>query len=406
MPPNCHILPSYILEYEVGEETELLPPKKPLKFREVSSKGSAFPRALSILLVGVGFFASSFVIAFLRSITKPVPPTKNVSVAFIGNSMFYYNDMPRFLEGIGEGRVTQNSCLHGGASIHSILLSGNAMNNKFNTTNAHINGDIYDFGACTVQQLLLGRDPLLDAMIEDNVTNPYLKDGGDNPCLMNHRYLTYLNKYMNTPSSWDYVVINDNTRNPGRSSTRQQGLEALEQAYLPLILQTGATPVFLDTHAYTNESGRNLSDFHDDLPLFTVMTYRGYQEYAARLERNLPEEQKPRIIPSGIAFLTVWEENPALWRKLFHSDHLHASPLGSFLQGCVMYYTLFGQMPNKNTVIRDDMPSLWSRARVMQPPDAPPNPFPTKEEAEYLYHVAKRVAQHDYRPKAFVRYSH
>jgi hypothetical protein len=45
------------------------------------------------------------------------PDLPNVSVAFIGNSMMYYNDLPRLIEKLGNGHVTQNSCLHGDATL-------------------------------------------------------------------------------------------------------------------------------------------------------------------------------------------------------------------------------------------------------------------------------------------------
>lgn len=123
------------------------------------------------------------------------------------------------------------------------------------------------------------------------------------------------------------------------------------------------------------------------------------------LSSRLPASQRPRIAPVGIAFLTVWEENRELWRKLYHSDHLHASPLGSFLTGCIVHHTLFGKLPRRETVLVPNLPDLWNRARVMQQADEPPNPFPNNEEAEYLYGIAQRVAVDGYRPKSFVSYA-
>jgi hypothetical protein len=46
-----------------------------------------------------------------------------LSVA-IGNSMQYYNDLPRFLEAISDGHIEQNSCLHGDSNLHSNLVTG------------------------------------------------------------------------------------------------------------------------------------------------------------------------------------------------------------------------------------------------------------------------------------------
>jgi len=81
----------------------------------------------------------------------------------------------------------------------------------------------------------------------------------------------------------------------------------------------------------------------------------------------LPPSQARRLAPVGVAFLMVWEEDRRLWYKLFHHDHLHPSPSGTFLTGCVLHFTLFGKMPKKNVMLPvQDLSVLWARARMMQ----------------------------------------
>ena len=96
--------------------------------------------------------------------TKPT-----TSVAFLGNSMIYFNDFPRFFEEISSGsdssRIIQNSCLHGSASIASLLDWNNGMYPKFKTHNAVLGKDMYgqyihDYGACTVSI------PTIDVVME------------------------------------------------------------------------------------------------------------------------------------------------------------------------------------------------------------------------------------------------
>jgi hypothetical protein len=386
-----------------------------------------------------------------------------VSVAFIGNSMLYFNDFPRFFEKITHHHVVQNSCLHGGGSIASLLLEGNAMYPQFQTPNALLGHDvhgnpIYDYGACTVPQLLLGWDDRLHdpgyAQTIDQMNNQ------SNPCRHDWPYFEYAletfgNKHHSpctsahqrhshpaTSSSsvlaetatkhWDFVVINDNTRNPAQAGTRARALATLEQFYVPWFLETGATPVFLWTHAYipavpdpdtgvgvcgsdivtvTDANGtttttttpvRDMTGLQD-VANFTSLTRVGYQAYVDLLAPYLPAHQHPRIAPVGLAFLAVHEENYEIWQKLFHCDGLHASPSGTFLQGCIIHYTLFGTMPDHDFVVRRDMSMLWKQARMMQHYWEPPNPFPDRETAEYLYKVAERVMK-GYVPKSFINY--
>jgi hypothetical protein len=353
----------------------------------------------------------------------------DISVAFVGNSMQYYNDFPRLMEALSDGHITQDSCLHGDATIRTLLHTGNGMYPKFMTGNAvvdlgdadnvHDNQDddadfmIHDYGACTVRQLFFGEDTRLpdqdqlqnyydDYFSIDDDGDEYYIDDGTNPCFEDHNYLYYLeSKYAQNPPRWDYIVINDNTRSPARNNTRQASLQELESYYVPWLKQSGATPVFLLTHAYWTD-WRDMTGL-EDVPTFTSLTYMGYRQYAELLEKYLPTSQKPRIAPVGIAFLLVWEENYNMWERMFHVDEVHASPLGSFLQGCVVYHTLYGRMPNQNVAIRDDMSSLWLHARRMQPDTHRSNPFPTRQEASYLYNVADRVMRGHW-PKSLTVY--
>jgi hypothetical protein len=315
------------------------------------------------------------------------------------------------MEALSQGRVRQDSCLHGEASLASLLVTGNGMYTRWNTSNARIlgtddskSGPNYDFGACTVPQLLFGFDRDLEKR-SHNISEDFLNDGM-NPCLQDEKYLDYhAASYSRTGTPhWDFVFMSDLTRNPCRYETRQQGLQILRDTYVPWFHQTGAIPVLMDTHAYWSTTF-NVTDLKD-IPTFTSLIFEGVNEYALLLEHGLPTHQKPRIAMVGIAYLTIWEEDYSFWQKLFHSDHLHPSPLGSFLQGCILYYALFGTMPDPDVVIRDDMSKLWSRARLMEPAFDPPNPFPTKSEAKYLYQIADRVMGQGHRPHSFIVYQH
>jgi hypothetical protein len=320
----------------------------------------------------------------------------SVSVAFIGNGMQYVNDLPRFMETLSEGNITQNSCFRRDTSLKSITIHGNGMSPYWNTAEAHINGtDVYDFGACTVKQLLFGRDDHLEELARKGhfAHDPLI----GNPCVDYPEYLDYLNKhYAENKPKWDFVVLNDNSRNPERAIHRAKGVQALRAIYVPWFQKTGAIPVFLDTHAY------HLTP-NTDIAAFTSITYEGYEQYAAVFEAALPPAQKPRIAPVGIAFLAAWEEDQSLWRKLFESDGIHLTPLGTFLQGCVIHYTLLGRMPAKNDVLRDDMSELWWNARAMEHSGTTPDPFPSKADAAYVYNIAERVVKGKHLPKGFFK---
>jgi len=176
--------------------------------------------------------------------------------------MMYYNDLPRFMEALSDGHIQQNSCLHGGASLKSILVSGNGMYKIWQTGSARIeeqDGSIHDFGACTVAQLLFGYDESLDEQVQyfadydgdseygDDYFSYY---DGSNPCLASYTYYDYLESIYSAqgPPTYDFVVLNDNTRSPARYPSRKLSLEVLQDVYAPWFIETGVTPVFLFTY--------------------------------------------------------------------------------------------------------------------------------------------------------------
>ena len=82
--------------------------------------------------------------------------TRDLKVAFVGNSIQYYNDFPRLMEAISGYHITQNSCLRGGATLSTILTRGNGMKTKFKSSNAKTESGGYDIGAPNVYDLLVG----------------------------------------------------------------------------------------------------------------------------------------------------------------------------------------------------------------------------------------------------------
>ena len=464
---------------------------------------------------------------FITSMTMP-QEEEEIRVAMIGNSLMYYNDLPRLLEAMSGGSLSQDSCLHGSASFKSHLLYGNGMFVKWDTGNARIwnvyNSDyesaadayqeymeslysnddvadgnddaqqttyrldskyshIYDFGACTVPQLLLGVDERLEEIYgtEDNQNNRRrrrietqqqiqhdpkpsalrlpaeeksiipqaqafhhrldenaanddqnsnnanadenmdyysysstddsfnedfpISDDGKNPCLLSANYYFFkqsqFDEFNGGVPQWDYILLNDNSRGPCCTSQREEGLEYLVDVYVPWILQTGAVPVFLVTHAYW-PSTRNMTGL-TDIPTFMSLTYEGYREYAEAIGALLPENQQPKLAPVGLAFLMIWEESPSTWENLIHMDEIHLTPSGTFLEGLIVYATLYGHLPSPSVVLNGDAANLFSRARKMTPTEHIQEAYPSLDLARYLYHIASRIMNGEL-PRSFIKY--
>jgi hypothetical protein len=270
-------------------------------------------------------------------------------VAFLGNSMLYFNDCPRLFEQMLMTRyvnkkVRQDSCLRGGASLVSLWEKGNGMGTKFATPPAALpNSNEYDIGALTVQALL--------------------------------------------SEGTNVVVLNDHTKSPARTKTRQSALAILREKYLPLFKQQqqnncNLLVIFIQTPAYRFPNMLNTEDL-GDFDEYTDRLAEGYREYMQLIKQD--NQLDCRVAPVGEAFRWLRRENSKLWEKLYSWDNFHPSPHGTWLQACVLYCTLIREAPPMY------QPTWWDQSRYMQPPDQDPLPRPTLAEAEELRQVAWRV---------------
>lgn len=271
------------------------------------------------------------------NMTDAIASDLPLKLAFLGNSILYYNDCPRLMEQmIAESRkVEQNSCLRGGANLVSLLRDGNGMRSKFATPPARRSDGSYEIGAATVQELL--------------------------------------------ESAPDIVIVNDHTQAPVREATRRASIKALVHDYMPLLGQ--ATVVFLQTHAYRYPGIKDTEDL-GDLDDFSDRLLAGYQEYQKVLEKH---GVKTTVAPLGEAMRWLHHHRPQLWKQLYQPDHFHLSPSGTWLEACVLYCTILQSPPPPYRA------SWWKSSRRMQPEDEEPLPLPEANVAEELRQVACQI---------------
>jgi hypothetical protein len=86
---------------------------------------------------------------------------EELNVAFIGNAYLFVNDVPRVVQALSDDLMYQDSVIHPGGSLGSLLRTGNGMYKAWRTEQADIGGkyyenyggykSMYDYGACTVR---------------------------------------------------------------------------------------------------------------------------------------------------------------------------------------------------------------------------------------------------------------
>jgi hypothetical protein len=363
--------------------------------------GVIFFGMASGLLYGV--LSGSYYSYSLSDMDISIDWNEELNVAFIGNSYFFINDIPRVMETISDYHIYQESVIHSsGGSLGNILLTGNGMYSRWKTDESILetylddDGDnvtIYDYGLCSVAQVLNGYDDILSY---GNGDAAYYDDG-KNPCIQNENYFNYIDdKLSNSSFAWDYVVLVDQTKRMAVEEARSLTVYALANAYGPLIKATGAIPVIVDTHAFWSNS-TNMTGLVD-IPTFQSLIYDGVQDYVDALAYVLPDWQAPIVAPVGLAFLVVYEEDNDLWQKLFIGDDIHSSVHGTYLFACVLYATMYGHLPRRSTNSQVD--SLFTNSRLLVGKDVE---YPSAQEAFYYRRVAKRVALDGYVPSLMSR---
>jgi hypothetical protein len=328
------------------------------------SRSSAWFALASLSVVGCAALVAMNRKKRSRSVSDDLP--EYIAIAFVGNSMLYFNDCPRLVQQMLEevvAVVTQDSCLRGGATLTSLWKTGNGMSKKFATeqaifpqscsvderkkqkraaaATAVVGRPVYDIGAESVEQLLQAE-------------------------------------------SWDFVVLNDYTQGPARPESRMATETILREKYAPLLRKMNAIPVIVQTPAYRKPGIKDSEDL-GDFETFTDTLAHGVRSYADTLTvSGIPD---CRIAPVGEAYRYLYRNNPDLWKKLYSWDDFHPSPYGTWLQACVIYSTCFHRrLPPPPPPLYNAL--WWERSRYMQPPDEKPLPLPTEAEAMELQRVA------------------
>lgn len=305
----------------------------------------------------------------------------SINVAHIGNSIQYYNDLPRLLEQMLSARyesVFQDSCLRGGATLASLFEKGNGMANKFSSRPdvSRKEDGTFDIGSPTVEKLLTS-----------------------------------------SLHTWDVVIMNDHTQSPARPEKKQESMNSLQSEYIPLLMSQirntavskendgesrketiptklqlhTITVIFIQTAAYRNpvKDSEDLGTFDQ----FTESLQRGYEDYAELVANSYivnENESNPlqtKVAPVGLAYQAIRKQDELFWAKLYARDDFHPSPHGTLLEAYTIYCTIVQERPPMYN------PAWWNWARYMQPPDTEPLPLPTAEEASALRDVAWTTCQ-------------
>ena len=287
-------------------------------------------------------------------------PKQDLKIAFVGNSMLFYNDSPgllvRMLEESGKYDVTYEACMDGGAALSTSWLPDGC-----NPT------------------LTIGADETMSLQKLFDYYPSSSSGGQQQP---------------QPQQQWDYVILQDHSRAPTIPQSHEYTMIVLREKYAPAIWNVGATPILLQTAAYRLDNPE-LGTFEE----YTQLLHQGYQMYAkvvtetllSLLGQSSKKNSKPSsnnkqqastkalVSPVGDAYALVKQRNEGLWEQLYMADGEHPSALGTWLQVCVLYATMLHEEPPTYD------PIFWKtgpgRSRTAER-------LPTHKEATELWKIA------------------
>ena len=128
---------------------------------------------------------------------------------------------------------------------------------------------------------------------------------------------------------WDYVVIQDQSRNPVSDPS---DFEINVEKLIKLVRSHNAKPVLYQTWAYENGSKKLES---------TGLSYRKMYTGLKTAYRTAADKNRCRLAPVGSAFYlcNLVDKNICLYNS---EDNYHPSLQGSYLAACVIFYKIFG----------------------------------------------------------------
>lgn len=228
----------------------------------------------------------------IKGTGNPSEALNPFSLAFVGNSFTYFNDLP----GMFEGFIGQASKQAG--ESHPVLIR----RGQLTKGGQHLGGSTGHVS-----------DPKLSTLFEEK---------------------------------WNVVVVQDNSQVPagGRPSLRDESHEALRDTFAPSIVAQSAKAIVYSTWGHRDDGSvyERLPQYQDFVTM-NQMSQAGCLRYAEILRDAGCGSVV--VAPVGLAFGLIHRSDPALHHRLYTPDAFHPSRLGTYLAVCVLYAVITQQSP-------------------------------------------------------------
>jgi hypothetical protein len=135
---------------------------------------------------------------------------------------------------------------------------------------------------------------------------------------------------------WDFVILQEQSQKSGLGGKSSQGFHNDVASFSKIIRDTGSTPCLYLTW------GRKAGDKKNPK---IYPNYQAMQKKISTAYFKAGKNNQARILPVGLAYSKVKQQDQALFESLYKKDGSHPSTIGAYVVSSVFWGSLTGQDP-------------------------------------------------------------
>jgi hypothetical protein len=135
---------------------------------------------------------------------------------------------------------------------------------------------------------------------------------------------------------WDFVILQEQSQKSGLGGKSSQGFHNDVASFSKIIRDTGSTPCLYLTW------GRKAGDKKNPK---IYPNYQAMQKKISTAYFKAGKNNQARILPVGLAYSKVKQQDQALFESLYKKDGSHPSAIGAYVVSSVFWGGLTGQDP-------------------------------------------------------------
>jgi hypothetical protein len=137
---------------------------------------------------------------------------------------------------------------------------------------------------------------------------------------------------------WDFVILQEQSQKSGLGGKNSQGFHDAVASFSKIIQNNGSTPCLYMTWGRKAGDKKNPKIYPD---------YQSMQNKISAAYFKAGKKNRARILPVGLAYSKIKQQDQALFESLYKKDGSHPSQDGAYLVSCVFWGSLTEKDPSK-----------------------------------------------------------